>query len=379
MTMPHVLGALAGSRPSSTRPTFIVREIGLAAATFLLLAIALMGRLPTLHSMAAPAASADQDDSAPRELSMPAALRQALRDGQPLAGRLVTMTRLEQMSDSALPLLLIALSDSDQAVRLAAVQVLGWIGAPAATDGLLEVTLDPAPAVRESAIWALGEVGALRALPRLQQLQIVQSNFYVQEAAYLAEQRLNALIADQLGLGSSQVHVLAVASENDQAFAVTSRGLYTTRGGQWRRLNNLPAHPADVVAASADGKLVYVGTRGALYRSQDGGETWLEVEDILPGQPPVRVTAIAIDPADSRRVYAALVSAAPTGLQKTPLGIYVSADSGKTWSALSGSPRDHLTTRLGLDRSMPTYLFGSTGVGTWRYTLVNDVPDSRSE
>jgi hypothetical protein len=79
---------------------------------------------------------------------------------------------------------------------------------------------------------------------------------------------------------------------------------------------------------------------------------------------------LLVDPFDSRRVYSALAREGETEpSSNSALGIFASADGGITWSRLQDSPRDYITTRLAIDLSMPQYLFGATGVGTWRYAL----------
>ncbi len=78
------------------------------------------------------------------------------------------------------------------------------------------------------------------------------------------------------------------------------------------------------------------GIRG-LWKSTDKGVTWSFVSD-TPGlrvvQPPPRMSLL-VDPTDSRRIYAGLCS---TSGESIP-GLYVSNDSGSTFSKVSGSPR----------------------------------------
>ncbi len=298
-------------------------------------------------------------------VQMLAVLRQSLVKNQPLAQRLVAMTVLQQMQSAAIPTLEALLADPDPSARLAAVQVLGSLRASHAAEALVGATFDQSREVREAAIRALGHSGALSALPRLQQLQIVQFNFYIQEAAYLAEQELQGLVAEELGLGASEVHAIAVAPASEIAYAVTTQGLYVKRDGEWAQTASPLGEPLDMIATSADGSLVYAATSVGLEKSEDGGATWRLVRSVLPSTIASRVTAVVIDPLENRRVY--IAAASTSG--KSVLGIYVTTDGGGSWSALPQAPLDYVTTRLALDPAAPDYLYGATGVGTWRYRL----------
>lgn len=102
---------------------------------------------------------------------------------------------------------------------------------------------------------------------------------------------------------------------------------------------------ARIVCSAADSRIpgtLYIGTRtsqdeGFVYKSADGGKTWH-----LAGTPgkarPVAPTSLAIDPVDSRIVYAGTFGDA----------IYRSRDAGETWEvfppgANAAFPRAHLS------------------------------------
>jgi photosystem II stability/assembly factor-like uncharacterized protein len=71
---------------------------------------------------------------------------------------------------------------------------------------------------------------------------------------------------------------------------------------------------------------VYVGTSSGLYKSTDGGDQWIAVEDLTG----TNISALLIDPESPRTVYA---GAAQNGVIK-------STDGGKKWTAINkGLPR----------------------------------------
>lgn len=77
------------------------------------------------------------------------------------------MEALVEVGGAAVPALCRAIEDCGPVVRLAAVQVLGRIGDPAATRVLCDALADPDAAVRGAAVQALGDCGSVEAAPFL--------------------------------------------------------------------------------------------------------------------------------------------------------------------------------------------------------------------
>ena len=109
-------------------------------------------------------------------------------------------------------------------------------------------------------------------------------------------------------------------------------GEEVTRAGSWA-----------LAIASEDRQVLYEGTgynsltdQAGLYKTTDGGKTWLAINDGLPGRAGPcpsflsttieHIYALAVDPADSQIVYAA-----------TSEGLYKTTDGGESWSKQFGA------------------------------------------
>jgi len=166
-----------------------------------------------------------------------------------------------------------------------------------------------------------------------------------------------------VGPGGGGTMLRPTISPHDPSLVVEGcdmTGAYITSdaGASWRMFNL-----GDVVSAYAfdpkDPKVVYAGT-GALWRSEDAGRSWRMVwpdpakntvehgrtdhadqafstdDPSYPSNRGVTIHAIAVDPADSTRIYAAFALGAvgpPTALRDGSV-VIGSTDRGRTWSRL---------------------------------------------
>lgn len=161
------------------------------------------------------------------------------------------------------------------------------------------------------------------------------------------EQLANGL-PDQL-----DVHAITVHPDNsDIVFIGTKKGLFRTKdhGDHWERLGF--ADPAMqvwsiLVDPSDHNTIIAGGSPVAIFRSRDGGDTWQEMATPpMPGRIQMsfacRVMRLAIDPTNSRNVYAAVEVD----------GAMRSHDGGETWEDCSAdlirlSTLPHLANKLG--------------------------------
>ena len=291
----------------------------------------------------------------------------------PRAENLAAQLERDAIEPAMTETLIAALANAEPETRMRAAQELGWRRDADAVDALLAATYDTSARVQEQAVIALGEIGAIRALPRVQALPIIQGNAYVQSAALDAENQIAEWIARQLYIARADMLTMTATPSGEIAFAATQDRLYRWCAGEWQMIGALPGtHIA--LASAPDGRTIYLATEYAgLYRSVDGGANWTHVQFGIYTARPLAVTAVALDPNQVARVYIALAIIVPENRARLPLCIAASDDGGATWKMLLGAPTWTLTTRLIFDPTTPDYLFGNSDGGPWRHALaVND-------
>jgi photosystem II stability/assembly factor-like uncharacterized protein len=85
----------------------------------------------------------------------------------------------------------------------------------------------------------------------------------------------------------------------------------------------------------------YDGSKGGLFKSTDGGETWKQLTEGLPQD--LEQIQVAIAPSDSNRLYATVATGRQSGYASgTGLGFYRSDDGGGSWRKITDDPRPAL-------------------------------------
>ena len=164
-----------------------------------------------------------------------------------------------------------------------------------------------------------------------------------------------------------------------------SLGLYEDAKRRWLHLHGL-------AIAETDPNIIYVGSvhdtvyadvdfnlKGShIFKSTDGGKTFLEMSDGYPIETRTSINAIVIHPTDPNIVYAM------TSLHEseTAIGIYKSVDGAKTWSS-SNNGLDPYTNDLQIDPTEPDTLYAATESGIYKTTdggkywnrLSNGIPE----
>lgn len=305
-------------------------------------------------------------------------LIQSLQQNLPLARRSYVLAALKDASPAVVPALIAALNDGDVGVRAGAAQVLGMRHEYQAIAALTQATRDNDAGVRREAVASLGSLGAWEVLPRLDQLEVNEFDYYVREAAIATKELFKKEIAQAIGVLFPELRDLAVTTGNPpQIYAATTSNLYALEGpASWRLVSRLPDAPL-AIATGTDPELIYLATVTAgLYRSLDGGETWEHVQFGLRTPTQLSVTAIVVDPQNPLHVYLALAAQGTKPGVKDALGIFLSKNGGATWRSLENSPTGSIAKRLVIDPQDPGYLFGMTSDTPWRYELPVQVCDT---
>ncbi len=167
-----------------------------------------------------------------------------------------------------------------------------------------------------------------------------------------------------MGLGESQqIGEIVVHPEDPDTVWVAAYGPHRTSGGQrgvykttdgggtWENVLRPSDHtgcwqlhmdPRDpgVLYAVAHQRQRYLttnvwgGDESGIHKTTDGGTTWTRLEGGLPQKMVGRI-GMDISPADPDVLYAVVEAATPPGAEKSPQGVYRSADRGASWSKVS--------------------------------------------
>jgi photosystem II stability/assembly factor-like uncharacterized protein len=152
----------------------------------------------------------------------------------------------------------------------------------------------------------------------------------------------------RLSIKDRSFSVVAVAPSNPRfVYAGTfERGLYhSANGGRTWRAPDL--RPQDTVSSilvhPRRPQMVWVGMRGTVLRSHDGGVTFSKPSEGVPLS--AETDALALDPRNSRRLYAAGFS-----------GVYRSRNDGANWTRVSNEFSWQVDS-VALDRKRPNVLY----------------------
>jgi photosystem II stability/assembly factor-like uncharacterized protein len=143
----------------------------------------------------------------------------------------------------------------------------------------------------------------------------------------------NGLIGDEV-LNASMalgINVLAVdPMDSNIVYAGTTKGLFRTmnRAERWQRIGEtLPDHfISTVVIDPTDTRIIYVGGRAGVLKSMDGGKTWHTKNQ---GLETLNIRTISMGARNPQLLYAGTNGS----------GLYRSTDGGDTWIPLSLAKR----------------------------------------
>lgn len=164
------------------------------------------------------------------------------------------------------------------------------------------------------------------------------------------------------GLGPAEIEALVV-DRNDRVHAVSSQlGLFSYTRSRWNLHGlDLPAGIFDV-DMGGQSEPSYGATARGLFRRDQGSRKWVRVEGEEIG---LSVRAVAVDPQDAQRVFAADNRA-----------LFLSGDGGRTWTELLERRRIH-TIEVGTEAVYVAperfgILISADGGATWQNELADE-------
>ena len=187
--------------------------------------------------------------------------------------------------------------------------------------------------------------------------------FLTRDAGREWEERMN---------GMKQVHIVTSIAINPKdptvLFGGTTGGMYRSDDGamSWKRINNGLIPESELMASMALGvnaieldrtnsNIVYAGTTKGLFRTTNKGEQWERIGQSLPDP---FISSILLHPAEPSQLYIG-----------GPAGIWKSSDSGKTWQERNQGFATRNIRALVMDRKNPQLLYaGTNGSGLYRST-----------
>lgn len=211
------------------------------------------------------------------------------------------------------------------------------------SEGLIQaLENDTSADVRSRAAMALGELNKAGAVNPLERAAASDPSVRVRHAASEALALLQESWGMTAGKQAEYVGALAVAPGNsDLMYLAALNELAVSRDGgvTWTPMSNpLPSHVSALAVDPSEFNVIYAGADSlGLYKSIDGGNTWHAINEGLGLAAGVRlrITALAIDPENPDRIFAARgVWIGTSRVELVPLGLMESRDSGVTWFAI---------------------------------------------
>jgi RHS repeat-associated protein len=147
------------------------------------------------------------------------------------------------------------------------------------------------------------------------------------------------------------------STDGGQSWILANNGLVTPVGLGGCGLGCAgPVSVGRIAIDPANPATLYVTGGGSVYKSTDGGQSWVLVTPWSYGTPPLGVNPIAIDPSQHTTIYAA------------GSGFFKSMDGGSTWVAMNSGLTDTRIDALVLNPASSTLYVGTANDGIFTST-----------
>jgi photosystem II stability/assembly factor-like uncharacterized protein len=125
-------------------------------------------------------------------------------------------------------------------------------------------------------------------------------------------------------------------------------------GASWRPIGPAATPTSALAVDPRDSRIIYAGfsgpAAGGLQKSVDGGATWTESDAGMPG---FEVISVTVDPHSSSTLYAGFANGGD--------GIFRSTDAGKTWTELGAPPPPAPCYAVIVDPLAPLTIYAASG------------------
>ena len=120
-----------------------------------------------------------------------------------------------------------------------------------------------------------------------------------------------------------------------------------------------PQTPSTLYAATSS---------GGVFKSTDGGRSWLTANSGLPtlNNRPMPALTVAVDPATPGKLY--VVTDSFVGDPPIPYGFFMSTDGATSWNRVNGLPTDRFIRSLVISARMPGTMYAATSAGLFKST-----------
>jgi photosystem II stability/assembly factor-like uncharacterized protein len=155
--------------------------------------------------------------------------------------------------------------------------------------------------------------------------------------------------------------------------------------GLWENLGpgNIGGRTRSLVINPEDENIIYTaGVAGGVWKSDDAGENWSVLDDMLPN---LAVTTLVMDPNDPDTLYAGTGEGFFNGDAVQGDGVFVTTDAGETWEPVSftaGNVNFNFVNKLAFSPNDSNTLYAATREGIFRtqdagdsWVLVHDGSD----